>query len=335
MHEGDGHFGEEDRDVEKMKGLVMTTPSRLHLGIIDMRGDLGRIYCSVGVAIDFPNVVVRARPAKELIVRGQNATETARYAKSFLRGLGIDRGAEILVDKSIPRHVGLGSGTQLALAIGHSLSKLFDVDIPIEEISLMLGRGAVSGIGTYAFKMGGFIVDGGHKLDEREAIPPLLLRLEFPSHWFFVVGIPKIGHGLSGREERRAFRRPPLMSKETSGEIARTVLVQMIPALIEEDGMSFGKALTDLDLRVGEYWAQVQGGRYCDDVVEKGVEFLIERGAFGAGQSSWGPSFYGFVEGYRKAIELREALHHFLAKGDGGEVFHARASNCGAVWKEE
>ena len=53
--------------------VTVKTPSRLHFSMIDLRGDLGRIHGSVGVAIDRPNIVLRARAAPEI---KRNVTRT-------------------------------------------------------------------------------------------------------------------------------------------------------------------------------------------------------------------------------------------------------------------
>ncbi len=115
----------------------MKTPARLHFGIIDMRGDLGRIYGSVGVAIDRPNIILRARPSGELRVSGSRAERVRGYAEALLRDFSLEGGAEIKVLRDMPEHVGFGSGTQLALATGSALSKLFDLGLTVEELSLI------------------------------------------------------------------------------------------------------------------------------------------------------------------------------------------------------
>ncbi len=49
--------------------IYVKTPARLHLGLVDLNGDLGRIFGGLGVAIDQPNVVLEAR--KSPSVEGQ------------------------------------------------------------------------------------------------------------------------------------------------------------------------------------------------------------------------------------------------------------------------
>ncbi len=45
--------------------IVVKTPARLHLGMLDLNGELGRRFGSIGVAISRPNVVVEATRATE------------------------------------------------------------------------------------------------------------------------------------------------------------------------------------------------------------------------------------------------------------------------------
>ncbi len=72
-------------------------------------------------------------------------------------------GAEIIVEKMIPKHLGMGSQTALALAIGTGLSKIYGIEnISVEELALKLGRGTVTALGTYGFKS---VTDERGKLD--------------------------------------------------------------------------------------------------------------------------------------------------------------------------
>lgn len=315
--------------------VIVRAPARLHFGFLDLRGDVGRIYGSVGVAIESPNVVLEASLDKKLNVTGEGKTTVAGYARSFLKKFDVGQGARLQIKSSIPRHAGLGSTTQLALATGLALSKLYNVRTSVEDLSLLMERGVVSAIGIYAFKTGGFIVEGGHKVGETKAVPPLLFHHDFPKNWLFVVGVPSIFRGPGEREETKHFVKPPLMSKEDVCEISRVVLMRLLPALLEKDVDSFGRAITELDSKVGDYWKPVQGGRFCDPVVERGVELLLDSGAYGAGQSSWGPTFYGLVRGEAEAIELEQVLQRFLFEEGGGTAFHARANNSGATARVE
>jgi len=320
----------EGRSIE----VTVRTPSRLHFGIVDMRGDLGRIHVSVGVAIDRPNVILKASPASEFISKGPRAERIIQYAKKILEDSEVEGGAEFNLISDIPEHAGFGSGTQLALAVGAALSKIFGLDLGVEEMASKLNRSRISGVGTYAFKHGGFIVDGGHCLERPNSVPPLVFRSDVPEDWLFVIGVPEINSGLSGMNEREAFSRLDPPPEGLVGEVSRIVLIKMIPAILERKIEAFGEAITALDYKFGEYWIKVQGGRFSHPVIEEGVELLIGAGAYGVGQSSWGPAFYGLVDGEEQARRVVKRLSKFLTvDGRRGKAFYARPDNEGAVIK--
>lgn len=310
----------------------MSTPSRLHFGMIDMRGDMGRIHGSVGVAIDRPRILLKASPSPQLQVKGFRAERVRAYAETILRTYDVDGGVNIELVSDISEHSGFGSGTQLALAVGAAISRLYSLGLTPEEIAVTLGRSKRSGVGVYAFKQGGFIIDGGHRLDRREELPPLLFCAPVPEDWLFVIGLPEIAKNHHGELEQTAFKNIEPPPPQLIGEISRIILVQMMPAILEGDAKAFGEAMTSIDFKFGEFWLKVQGGRFSSPVIEDGVSFLLGAGALGVGQSSWGPAFYGLAEGEEQANSLSEQLRrHMNSGGRRGEVFIARPDNKGAV----
>jgi beta-ribofuranosylaminobenzene 5'-phosphate synthase len=72
--------------------------------------------------------------------------------------------------------------------------------------------------------------------------------------------------------------------------------MKLLPALIDRDIQDFGEALTQIQAAVGDSFSSVQGGRFANKTAEEGTEFLKKQGAFGTGQSSWGPAFYGLFQ---------------------------------------
>lgn len=310
----------------------MRTPSRLHFSMVDMLGDLGRIHGSVGVAVDRPNIILKAMLAPHLRVSGPRAERAKRFAEVILEDSEVEGGVEIELVSDIREHSGFGSGTQLSLAVGTAISELFGLSLTTEEIALKLNRSMRSGVGMYAFKYGGFIIDGGHRVDRREGLPPLLFRADVPEDWRFVIGVPEITQRLSGNMENTAFKRLEPPPASLVGEISRIVLVKMIPAILERDIKAFGEAMTSIDYKFGEFWLDVQGGRFSNPFIEAGVGFLLEAGAFGVGQSSWGPAFYGLADGEVHAEEISRRLYRFLnSNGRHGEAFVVRPDNRGAV----
>jgi len=314
-----------------MMKVRVRTPSRLHFSMVDLRGDLGRIFGSVGVAIDRPNIVLKAEPAPRLTVKGFRMERARKFAETVLEESGITGGAKVNIASDMPEHRGFGSGTQLALAMGTAISEIHGLDYSPERLALLLNRSRRSGVGTYAFKHGGFIVDGGHRVGTTGDHPPLIFRHDIPEDWLFVIGLPDAAQGSSGKLEVDAFKNLEPPPTVLAGDISRILLMQMIPALLEGDAEAFGAAMTSLDLKFGEHWRKVQGGLYSSPVIEEGVEFLLETGALGAGQSSWGPAFYGLVQGEERAEDVRSQLAGFLNEdGRSGTAFVAHAQNEGA-----
>ncbi len=325
--------------------IVVSTPARLHLGLLDTNGDLGRLYGSIGVAIERPNFVLEAEIADRLLVDGLEAERVATFARRFLGRYPLPHGARLRLRVGIPPHVGLGSGTQLALAVGTALARLGGLKLGAAEIALATGRGVHSGIGIGAFQHGGFVLDGGHRVartgqaaeaDQRpvvevgRAVPPVLLRHPFPEDWYFVVAVPRTETGLSGEREQRAFREMPPASATLVERISRLLLMGMLPALMERDIIPFGRALTEIQRLVGDCFAAVQGRQYANPVVEQLIGHMLDKGVAGAGQSSWGPTVYALVKGEGEALALEREVQGHLACLGGGRTFCTRGDNRGA-----
>lgn len=324
--------------------VIVRTPSRLHLGLLDTNGSLGRLYASIGLAIEQPNVILEARPADSLVVQGVDAERVEMFARRFLEKYPAPSGAHLQLKASIPSHVGLGSGTQLALAVGVALAKLGGMDLPVPEIAANMGRGIHSGIGIAAFQQGGFILDGGQHIKDNTSglqagnarakgtlpVPPVLVRHSFPEDWYFVVAVPVGREGFSGAKEHKAFEKLPAMAPEMADKISRLVLMKLLPSLVERDIVFFGQAITEVQRLVGDSFAAVQGGRYANTLSEKLIRFMLERGAAGAGQSSWGPAVYALMQGESRATHLMRELQGWLDGQERAQVYCVQADNRGA-----
>lgn len=310
--------------------VVVRTPARLHLGMLDLNGDLGRRFGSLGVAIQRPNVVVEVSRATTWRVEGAEQERVWGVIERFSRHYPPPGAAHIQVHDSIPAHVGLGSGTQLSLATGVALAALYGLQIPLREMAYHLGRGVQSGIGVAAFQGGGFMVDGGVMTGGRD-IPPLLFRHPFPEKWFFVVVIPEPERrGVSGMDETQAFQALPPAPPTLVGHLCRLLVMKMLPALIEQRIADFGAAMTEIQRSVGDCFASQQsGGRFSTPLSGQVIEYMLQRGASGAGQSSWGPTVYALVEGEQDAHCLAEDVRDFLQ--GTGVVFPAAADNRGHI----
>jgi beta-ribofuranosylaminobenzene 5'-phosphate synthase len=309
------------------RAVFVEAPARLHMGFIDLRGELGRRFGGIGAAVETPSLLLEARPAAELTAEGEPRERVLADARRFLDHHGIAGGAWLRVHRAIPEHAGLGSGTQLALATARALAALFDRPHDAVSLAEATGRARRSAIGTWAFEQGGFLLEGGRCL-ERDAPAPLLLRRPMPAAWRCVVAIPDIPPGLSGSAEEEAFRNLPPPPRELAERVAHRILMGLLPALVEEDLAGFGTALNEVQRLVGEMFRPVQGERFAHPLVAELVDELQAGGAAGAGQSSWGPAVYGVVDGDEAARALAGRVERRL--GGRGIVLPARFDNRGA-----
>ena len=311
--------------------VYVRTPARLHMGLIDLNGDLGRIFGGLGVGIDHPNVVLEAEQAKNLVVTGEKNEHAKTLAKKFFETYNIKSNAYINIKKVIPEHVGLGSGTQLALAVATALARLSNLKVSVQELAEVMGRGKRTSVGTTIFKHGGFVVDGGKNTVEKR-FPATIFNQPFPQNWRFIVAIPNIKKGLAKSQETAAFKALSPMNSIDVGKICRLTMMKLLPAIVDRDIKSFGEALTQIQIVIGDYFAEVQGGTYASQIATEGIALLQKYGVYGAGQSSWGPTFYGLThEGKAEEIELK--IKRFLQKNVGGQVFIAKPNNRGAYIK--
>jgi beta-ribofuranosylaminobenzene 5'-phosphate synthase len=312
--------------------VTVKTPARLHLGLIDMNGDLGRMFGGLGVGINKPNVVLEAENADHFSVTGQETALVSALAHKFFTAYPVKPKVHLHVVEAIPSHVGLGSGTQLSLAVATALSRVLNVKASTAELALAMGRARRTAVGTTIFQKGGFVVDGGKNL-KGDSFPPLLYRQPFPDEWRLVVAVPNQKEGLSNSEENHAFQKLAKQSSQDAAEICHLIMLKLLPAIAEKDIDTFGDALTKIQILTGNFFAQAQGGTYSSLVAAQCIEFMKGAGAYGVGQSSWGPALYAVVK-QEQAKQVQKKIKVYLNRGVGGEVFIAKANNKGAIIKK-
>jgi beta-ribofuranosylaminobenzene 5'-phosphate synthase len=308
-----------------MTTVRVEAPARLHLGMLDVVGAGPRQFGGLGVAVGRPAAVVEAGPADEVTVEGPDAERALAVAQRCCEALGLGGGARIRVLEAIPPHVGLGSGTKLALAVTAALAALAGQAPEPQALARAAGRGARSAVGLWTFVHGGLVVEGGVRPGVEQAAP-LLARHAMPDGWRCVLAIPSAEPGLSGPAEEEAFARLR-PEPERAALIAQLVLTSLLPGLAEGDLNEFGTALTRVQRLVGEAFAPVQGGVFHPRAGDL-VDALLRLGAAGAGQSSWGPAVYGVVGDEQAGHELARDMEAELA--GGGRVEVVRFDNAGA-----
>ena len=288
--------------VDDAGEVRVTAPARLHLGFLDMNGGLGRRFGSLGLTLDGMATTVRARPSDRLRASGPSAERALKTARALCERFRWPPCADLSVEEAIPEHVGLGSGTQLGLAVGTALARLHGRPLTVRRLAAELERGARSGIGIGAFEMGGVILDGGRGSDD--APPPIVARLPFPDSWRVLLILHRDGQGLHGTAETRAFTALPPFPAERAGHLCRLMVMAALPALIDGDADRFGQAVGELQRTVGDHFAPLQGGRFTSPAVADALSWLEGEGIPGVGQSSWGPTGFAIVGDARRAEAL-------------------------------
>ena len=297
------------------KGVRVSAPARLHMGFFDLNGGLGRRFGSLGVCIDYPVTELRAwRTADGFTAEGPSAERAIKIAHQLAQALDIRQGMHILLDKVIPEHAGLGAGTQMSLAVGLAMSKLYGLDLSVKDVALLTQRGARSGIGLGTFAQGGVVMDGGR--GSRSDVPPVIARADFPEAWRIILMFDQASSGVHGEAETEAFKTLPEFPAEVAAILCRHVLMQALPALAEQDLPTFGAAIRELQVHTGDYFAPVQGGRYASRRVAEALNWLDTEGVSCFGQSSWGPTGFAIFENESRAQEYLQALRPRFANLD-------------------
>jgi beta-ribofuranosylaminobenzene 5'-phosphate synthase len=287
----------------------VVAPARLHLGFLDLNGDLGRRFGSIGLAIDRPATELMLTRSRQFDAEGPDAERALAALRRLAEMLGLTGTYRLKVASAIPSHAGLGSGTQLALAVGTALLTLEGIERDMSDIAGILDRGARSAIGMAAFQTGGFIVDGGRGAADRQ--PPILMRADFPDAWRILLLIDPRATGVHGKAEATAFAD--------------------LPPLPEGDIAAFGAAVSEIQSIIGGYFAAAQGGGpWASPAVGRIAQKLKSAGAYGIGQSSWGPTGFAFTP----SKEIAERLYISsieAARAEGLDILIARGRNRGAT----
>ncbi|AZH26796.1 beta-ribofuranosylaminobenzene 5'-phosphate synthase family protein [Haloplanus aerogenes] len=319
-----------------MPRVSVTAYARLHFGFCNLSLERERLYGSLGVGLDRPHVRVTATPHDGVRCDHPAVRE---YAERVVALLDVP-GADLSVEGEFPRHVGLGSGTQFALATLVAVARATDADVDVRDLAPDLGRGGRSGVGVATFEDGGFVLDAGHPTARfttsrpeigQWSVPPVAARHPIPGDWRFLLVVPDAPAGPSGDAEDRSMRSvvesaPPSPSDRLAGVIARRVL----PAITEASVERFGAAVAEIGRLNGTWYADEQGGVYRPPAGELVAALDDTPAVYGAGQSSWGPAVYGVTDADRAAAAREAGRGALDAAGVDGRVLVAEGRNRGA-----
>ncbi|MFX1532731.1 MAG: beta-ribofuranosylaminobenzene 5'-phosphate synthase [Promethearchaeota archaeon] len=325
--------------------LQIQTPFRLHFGLIDLNGEVGRIDGGLGVSLQGEfGWIISAKETNASFDRintslSQLIPVVKELLQNFRQAANISQQRiELTIHRHIPSHVGLGSHTQLSLAIAALLMSLAQEEhsFSTRQLAQMMNRGGTSGIGVAAFEQGGFILDGGHSFGSGQEktifLPssaskglkpaPVLFRSPLPDNWCFIIALPRVKAGASGKEEINLFQSYCPLPATDVKEICRLILMKVLPSVLEEDLQSFGKGIYELQhLGFKKIEIEIQ-----HPIISHLIDLAVDSGATGAGMSSFGPATFAIaepkhvseiVDAWRNLLEKTQISHHiWTARGD-------------------
>ena len=321
--------------------LSVSAPARLHFGLFSVGPVEANApypqYGGMGLMLNWPRQVLVAQPADELKIIGPDRPEIEKIIENWFGfySTAIFPKQSIMApsfwqlpiclrqSQALPRHIGLGSGTQLGFATVTLLNRFFKLPFlgPLET-AVQTGRGKRSAIGSYGFFQGGFLVDRG-KCSAAE-VAQLDFQTSFPTTWPILIAFPKQRQGIAGVAEDEAFSQiaaTPHSHRESLIELTKQVIV---PAVLKADYVGFAESIYQFGRGSGRHFAAVQGGDYNGPQVTRLIQQIRQLGVKGVGQSSWGPCVYAISEDQSQVEWLKDRLeaqwhdHYqfFITNGD-------------------
>lgn len=323
--------------------MIIKSPSRLHMTLIDLSGAYGRIDGGMGLTLQDPNFILFGEPTeKNIQIDFSDSMAKNNYMDEYIKKIedaslkikdyfNIEENFYFNVKNVYLPHSGLGSGTQIALSTAKLITETMGIEADAHKLAQIVGRGGTSGIGTCSFENGGFIVDGGHSLTEKSSFlpssassanPPLLLaHHDFPEDWSILVVILNSDFSVNGKKEVNIFQKYCPVPKQEVCEVSHLIFMNMIPFLLEHNIEGFGRGIDEIqNIGFKNIEVSLQSNK-IKDLMNK----MREVGAYGVGMSSFGPAVYSVFDKNNKHIveEIREYV------GSDGIVYTTKAQNSG------
>jgi beta-RFAP synthase len=290
-----------------MTKVQVSTGSRLHFGLLrlpptpDWPDDGARYFGGAGLMIAEPRVSVVVERSEQWSAGGERAARALKAGQRFAAAIDRQDRFAIWVERCPREHVGLGVGTQLELAVGLALAQLVDCRIGAREMAAIMGRGQRSGIGVHGFAQGGFLIDEGKRRLEELSV---VRSHAFPENWLLYLLTPGTQCPWHGDREKAAFA---ALGAQSSDRMQRLLRSSIEPSVIAGDIRAFGSALTEYNALAGEFFRNVQFGRYAAPFAEDAIDWLHKHGAAAVGQSSWGPTVFSIWDDRARLSQVQDS----------------------------
>ena len=306
--------------------IQIISPARLHFGFLEINSNQGdNLLGGIGLSIDKFHTKISMKRNAKIKVKGKNLNKASLFLNTFCRKLKLRPNFFLNIKKTSPQHIGLGSGTQLALSIGKAISDLNNLNLNIEKIGKILNRNYRSNVGLINFKYGGFLID----LKIKNKFFTNIDKVFFPEDWKIIL-IKDSKQGLHGKNEIDAFKKTKNFPKINNVRLTDLVLLKIYPSLIENNFNEFSKAITKLQNIMGNYFNVLQGGVFSSQAVSSVLSFLEKENITGYGQTSWGPSGFAFFPNIKKAEQMKTKLKNRFSSCNNLEFIICSGKNSGA-----
>jgi beta-RFAP synthase len=247
--------------------VTVEAPARLHLGFMDPAGTLGRPFGSLGLTIDglVTRVTLGAAADRQRVSGGPGVSaadpdldRAAAHLHTLQQRTGRAAPLHLHLHDLLPAHAGLGSGTQLALAVGRAFACWHGLDLPTATLAQWLDRGRRSGVGIAGFDQGGLLLDGGPLASGAPA--PLLARVALPAAWRVLLVTEPGGRGLSGAAEVAALASLPPLGRAQAAQICHETLMRVLPGAAGAGFACMAAGLSAIQTLLGDHFAPAQQG---------------------------------------------------------------------------
>jgi len=292
--------------------MKLFSPARIHLGFLELDQTLPRFFGSMGLTISNFCFEVQISKSKNLNVITEHKSlekKTTDIFYKFKQKYNVNF-CKINIKKTIPLHVGLGSGTQFSLTIGYLISKLNNLNISIDEIALFLNRGNRSGIGVQSFKQGGFTIDIGKKKGANN-LPLKLMNIKWPQDWKIILLFDLQGDNVFGENEIKKFRKINKRYRSRFNYNYSTLCLKILPGILEKDFDSFAEGIQLIQSNMSEIFYK-NPKKFSSKKVNYIFDYLRDKRIMGFGQTSWGPTGFIFCENLKKRNQLLNLIEKYI-----------------------
>ncbi len=283
---------------KQLNQVKIITNSRLHFGFLNLKSQETYSFGGMGLSIDkYPTTitVTKARKFKSNLSEVLN-----KKIKKFFLINKLNSNIQIDCIQKPESHIGLGSGTQLTLAIEEALNKIYELKYTNCEI---FKRAYRSGIGYNSYNNGGFIVDSPKRDLNNNKI---IFKCNFPKHWKIILLFDRNMKGTYGKKEEKFFLSNNISSIRK--KLSDITLNEIIPSVIYEDFDIFARSLTQFQKLNSSFYTSIQKSIHLSTDIADIIKKIRSNFNIASGQSSWGPTSYMFTDSRNDLKEIISIL---------------------------